>query len=73
MSIPRRRIIRPPSNGQATEPLHQRQLQKLRERLERERVGLTRWQARLRRAFNAVQKHQRKVARLERKITQLEG
>jgi hypothetical protein len=71
MSTIRRRIVRPPVielNGQQ----YQRQLAKLRSRLERERVALSRWQSRLRRAFNSVDRLQKTVARIERKITQLE-
>jgi hypothetical protein len=44
----------------------------MRERLEHERAALARWQTRLKRAFNAVEKCQRKIARLERNITHLE-
>jgi hypothetical protein len=72
MSTPRRRIVRPatPPDGE-----HRRRLQheKLRTRLERERAALARWQTRLRRAFNAVEKHQRAVARLERQLLPTEG
>jgi hypothetical protein len=49
------------------------QLQKLRARLEENRRGLTRWLSKLRRAFNAMDKHNRRIARLERQITHLEG
>jgi hypothetical protein len=46
---------------------------KLRARLERERAALARWQTRPKRAFNAVQKCQRAVQRLERHIHRAEG
>jgi len=72
MTAPRRRIIRPSpvptSNGQQ----HQRQLDKLRARLNHERTFLARWQRRLKRAFTAVEKSQKCIARIERKIAQME-
>ena len=59
MSAPRRRIIRPASNGQAASQKRQQQLDRLRAALARERAALARWQKRLRRAFNAIQKTER--------------
>ena len=35
-----------------------------------ERVALARWMTRLRRAFNAVEKHQSRIGRLERRLSQ---
>jgi len=72
MSVaPRRRLIRPaPVPVVAPERPHQ--IQKLRERLDKERAALARWQSKLKRAFNAVEKCQRKVARIERQLTHLE-
>jgi lipid II:glycine glycyltransferase (peptidoglycan interpeptide bridge formation enzyme) len=71
MSLPRRRLIRP-----APLPVphanRDRQVQKLRERLMHERTALARWQTRLKRAFNSVEKIQKKVARIERQISVLE-
>ena len=72
MSMPRRRLIRPAPIPVVPNPQRQRQGQKMRERLEHERMALARWQTRLKRAFNAVEKCQRKIARLERNITHLE-
>lgn len=70
MSAPRRTIIRPaPSPAQADHP---RQLVKLRVRLDSERSALARWQTRLKRAFNTCQKHQQRIARLERQIHRIE-
>ena len=73
MSASRRRIIRSPItpvvNGAAQQ---QRQLDKLRTRLHRERLALIRWKRRLKRAFTAVEKHQKNVARLEQKVAQME-
>ena len=71
MTAPRRRLIRPdpPSAPSAVE----RQREKLRIRLEQERAALTRWFVRLKRAFHAVEKQQRCVARLERTFARQEG
>jgi hypothetical protein len=70
VSAPRRRIIRPVV--QQTDPQNQVRVQKLRIRLEHERAALLRWQARMKRSFNAVQKTQKRVARIERQLAQLE-
>jgi hypothetical protein len=70
MTTPRRRLIRPAAPVPSD---HSLQLQKLRARLEENRRGLTRWLSKLRRAFNAMDKHNRRIARLERQITHLEG
>jgi hypothetical protein len=67
----RRRILRQPSPP----PEDHRQvarIRKLRERLVHERAALARWMTRLRRAFNAVQKIQRAIARIEKEMTRLE-
>ncbi len=71
MSTPRRRLIRP-ATPPATPPTAQ-QLQKLRTKLEKDRRDLARWMSRLKRAFSFVQKHQLRIARIERQITKLEG
>lgn len=72
MSAPRRRIIRPPVTPATNGVQQQRQLEKLRTRLHRERLALIRWQRRLKRAFTAAEKHQNNVARLEQRIARLE-
>jgi chromosome segregation ATPase len=72
MSLPRRRLVRPAVIPDQANPTHQRKVQKLRERLAHERAALSRWQTRLKRAFNATQKCQQKIARIERQITNLE-
>jgi len=71
MSLPRRRLIRPAPVPVAS-PERPRQTQKLRERLDKERAALARWQTKLKRAFNAVEKCQRKITRVERQINHLE-
>jgi hypothetical protein len=72
MSVPRRRLIRP-ALAPAPDPNRPRKIQKLRERLDHERTALVRWQSKLKRAFNSVERYQRSVSRVEHKITQLEN
>jgi hypothetical protein len=71
MSTPRRRVLRPP-RAEADESLRQQKLLKCRDRLQKERQVLARWVSKLRRAFHAMEKQQRKVARLEAVIAKLE-
>jgi hypothetical protein len=71
-TTPRRRIIRPIIPPANSHPQLDRQSQKLRTRLEKERAALNRWMARLRRAFHSVEKIQRRVVRLEKQIVNLE-
>ena len=67
----RRRILRQASNS--PEDLRQTErLRKLRERLLQEREALARWMKRLRRAFNAAEKRQRAIARIEQEMTKRE-
>ena len=70
-SAPRRRLIRPASVPVEV-PNRSHQIQRLRDRLEKERAALTRWQSKLKRAFNAVEKSQKRIARIERQLTHLE-
>jgi hypothetical protein len=71
MSAPRRRLVRPALPRAAAPPQPDPRLQKVRSRLGAERAALARWMAKLRRAFHAAEKGQRKVAYLERQITRL--
>lgn len=71
MAPPRRRLIRPPNTSTPDNQQHQRKVQKLRERLARERTALARWQSRLRRAFNAFEKFQKRIARIEKQLRSL--
>lgn len=72
MSLPRRRIIRPaPTPTQTIDP--SKQLERLRQRLQKECTALARWQSKLKRSFNAVAKCQRTIARIERQLNQLGG
>jgi len=72
MTTPRRRIVRPRAVIPAQEVQRQRQLHKLRTRLEQEREALIRWMRRLRRAFHAVERRQTTITRLEKTLTRLE-
>ena len=72
MTAPRRRLVRPAPAPTTPPPERQRQVQRWRARLEQERAALARWQKRLRRAFNAVEKHGRNIARLEKQIARQE-
>ncbi|MGE3805246.1 MAG: hypothetical protein AB7K24_11290 [Gemmataceae bacterium] len=64
----RRNILRPPRPTVA-DARQARRRQRLQVDLDRALAALARWQTRLRRAFNAVEKHQRQVARLNKQIT----
>jgi hypothetical protein len=66
MTTPRRRLVRP-----AHQP-NQRLLQRRRSALDKEQASLARWTARLRFAFHAFERCQKKVARLEKQIRQME-
>jgi len=70
MPTQRRRIIRPSAESQTADPARQRRLQKLRSRWLAEQAAVERWWKRLRRALNAVEKHQRSAKNLERQIAQ---
>ena len=73
MTAPRRRLVRPPANSTPTRSPQPQALPKARARLTQARNALARWMSRLKRAFNAVDKQQRAIARLERQIRTLEG
>jgi len=71
VTTPRRRIVRP--GPPSAPPPNAHRVQKVREKLDRERAALHRWMSRLKRAFNALTKHQNHVAQLERRIRHLES
>jgi predicted RNase H-like nuclease (RuvC/YqgF family) len=56
----------------AEDPQRQQKLVAKREQLDKEQQTLGRWMSRLRRAFHAVEKQQRRVANLERTIARLD-
>jgi hypothetical protein len=68
MSMPRRRILRPPHSGAAGSS---ELLEKRRHQLDQERAGLARWLSRLKRAFHKVDRHHRRIRNLERQIERL--
>jgi len=70
MATPRRRIIRPTAEMPLPDPARQRRVQKLRSRWVAERAALDRWWKRLRRAFNAIEKHLRSIKSIDRQLTQ---
>jgi hypothetical protein len=75
MSTVRRRILRsdllvPPAS--VLEQRRRRAHEKLNSQLERDRAALARWMTRLKRAFHAVERGQFRVARFERKLTELD-
>jgi len=72
MNTPRRRLVRNAAT-QASGAVQQRQLSKLGARLQKERLALTRWLRRLRRAFHAFEKGVDRVSRLERKLATFEA
>lgn len=69
MTASRRRVIRPPSQVPAATSVR---LPRLRSQLEREQQSLTSWTTKLKRAFHNFEKHQQRVARLQRQIRQME-
>jgi hypothetical protein len=71
MVQPRRRILRLSRSAPNDGP-RQTKLLARRSKLEVEQQCLSRWMQRLRRAFHAVEKHQRSVTRLEREIAHLQ-
>jgi hypothetical protein len=70
MATARRRIIRPNTEAPSPDRNQQHRMRKLRTRLQTEQTALDRWWKRLRRALNAVEKHQRNVKNLDRQLAQ---
>jgi hypothetical protein len=70
-TTPRRRVLRP-RRTPAENAARARKVATRRARLEKEQAGLSRWMTKLKRAFHAVEKHQKTVSRLEREIACLE-
>jgi hypothetical protein len=67
-TTPRRRVLRPLPAIAPVDPRQQARIQKRREQLAKERAALDRWMVRLKRAFHAVERQQRRIARLERAL-----
>ena len=68
MTTPRRRVLRPARVPAASDQQRQLHVVKHQAKLEKERASLDRWMVRLKRAFRAVEKQQRKITRLERQL-----
>lgn len=66
---PRRRVLRPAMSAPKAVSA---QLSSWRARLAVEQQALSRWMTKLKRAFHSLEKHQQRVARLERQIRQME-
>lgn len=71
MSTVRRRVLRPTRPANAIEPINQARIHKRQAQLEMERQALSRWMGRLRRAFHAMERQQKRIVRLERDLTRL--
>jgi hypothetical protein len=69
MIAPRRRVLRPVRTS-AADPQRSAQQQARVSRLEQEREGFNRWLSRLKRACRAIEKHQARIVRLERLLSQ---
>ena len=65
----RRHVIRPATPAPTAASVR---LSRWREQLGQEQLALSRWMAKMKRAFHSVEKHQLRVARFERQIRQLE-
>ena len=72
MTSLRRRLVRPTPPAHPADTQHQRLLQRRVAALTEERAALARWTRRLKLAFHAFERCQRKVARLEKQIRQME-
>ena len=73
MAAPRRVVLRPQRPAADSDAQRQqRTLAQRRTRLQKEQQALVRWMSRLKRAFHAVEKQQRRVTSLERSIARLE-
>ena len=65
----RRRVLRPATSAPTAASV---QLSRWRGKLAEEQQALRRWMAKLKRAFHSLEKHQQRVARLERQIRHVE-
>ena len=73
MATPRRVVLRPPRPTVDNDrQRRQDAILRHRARLHKEQQALARWMTRLKRAFHAVEKQQRRVTTLERAIARLE-
>jgi len=68
MSQVRRRVLRP-QREPAVDPRLTARLEKVRLKLDRELAAHGRWMAKLKRAFHAVERGQRRIIRLEKQLS----
>jgi hypothetical protein len=68
MSTVRRRILRS-QRAPAVDPRLTVRLERLSQKLERERAAHSRWMAKLKRAFHAMERGQRRITRLEKQLS----
>ena len=66
--MPRRRVLRSSAAVNATELRQQQSREKALAKLAKEQVLFRRWMSRLKRAFHAVEKSERRLARLEKRV-----
>ena len=68
MSTVRRRILRS-QRAPTVDPRLTVRLERLSQKLERERAAHSRWMAKLKRAFHAMERGQRRISRLEKQLS----
>jgi hypothetical protein len=73
MTTPRRRVLRPATTITENERRNQSAVRRYEAKLAAEQVSLRRWMKRLKRSFTAVDKLQRSIVRLQKKLGGLGG
>lgn len=71
MTAPRRRVLRSSAAEQTSDRQRQQTREKYLAKLAKEQQAFHRWLTRLKRAFHALEKQERKVARLEKTLARL--
>ena len=71
MAKVRRRVLRPESQAATQDVRLTARIAKRQQQLTKERAALRRWMTKLKRAFHVMEKQQRRIASLERQLTQL--
>jgi len=72
MTTIRRRVLRPVRNGSVRDGAQHARIERRRAQLEKDRKTVARWMIRLKRSFHAVEKQQRRIARLEKQLANLD-
>jgi hypothetical protein len=73
MTTPRRRVLRPAAAVTEVERRNQMAQRRYETKLAAEQVSLCRWMKRLKRSFTTVDKLQRSIVRLQKKLAGLTG